>query len=88
MVSLLARIFDPEIFLTLDVIFVAFYIALVILVLFLSFRAAGEKFKLKMIPVYVIYLFLYSFLVTATWAIGIFRAVTFRKPVWEKVKAI
>ncbi len=91
--SALPKVFFEEFFnlnqlLTIDVVFVLSYLALVIFALWLSFRAAGERFKIKMIPVYVIYLFLYSFLVTGTWIIGIFRALTRRKPVWENAKAV
>ncbi len=84
--ALVKLFFDPSLLLTVDVVFVFSYLALVIFGLWLSFRAAGERFRIRMIPVYVIYLFLYSFLVTGTWVIGIFRALTRKKPVWESQK--
>jgi len=88
-VEMLAKLFfNPNQLLTVDVIFVFFYLVLVVFGLWLSFRAAGEKFKIKMLPTYIIYLFLYSFLVTGTWVISILHALTRKKPVWENAKTV
>lgn len=75
-------VFDPEMLLTVDMLFVLAYIILVVVTLRFGFKAAGERFQWKWVHVYVIYLFVYSFLITATWIISLARLASGRKPVW------
>jgi len=84
--EILKLFFDPNVFLTLDVAFVAIYLVVVLTGLYLGFKAAGERFKLGMAPVYISYLFVYSFIVTATWALSVFRFASRAKPTWLTTK--
>jgi hypothetical protein len=84
--ELIKLFFDPSVFFTLDVAFVAIYLVVVLTGLYLGFKAAGEPFKWSMAPVYVTYLFVYSFIVTATWVLSVFRFAARAKPVWSSTK--
>jgi hypothetical protein len=84
--ELIKLFFDPSVFFTLDVAFVVIYLAVVLTGLYLGFKAAGEPFKWSHAPVYVAYLFVYSFIVTATWVLGVFRFAARAKPVWTTTK--
>lgn len=73
---------NPIYWLNLEIIFVFFYLIVVLAALRYTFKAAGEDFKLHMVPVYLAFLFLYSFLITISWAIGIFNNLTGRNTKW------
>ncbi len=79
-------VFDPSYLFTVDIAFVVIYSLVIIFALRLSFKASGEKFKWKLVPVYVSYLFVYSFLVALTWVLSVFRFFAGAKPTWTTTK--
>ena len=85
--SYFSMLFSPENIFSFDFLFVAIYLALVLVTLRVGFQAAGEKFRWKWIPIYVTYLFLYSFVVTTTWLVGLLRALAGVKPTWGRAAA-
>jgi cellulose synthase/poly-beta-1,6-N-acetylglucosamine synthase-like glycosyltransferase len=75
---------NPVLFLSVSNVLWMSSIAVSLLIAYLSFRISKEKFVLKMIPTYIISLFLYSFLMSATWLVSIYKELKSEKIKWER----
>jgi len=73
---------NPLYFLTADAVIALFYLVVIATVFYLGFKAGDESFKFTRLPVYMLYLFAYSFLVTFAWSVGVWRELSGGKTQW------
>jgi cellulose synthase/poly-beta-1,6-N-acetylglucosamine synthase-like glycosyltransferase len=78
---LLGRL-NPLYFFTAEVIIALLYLSVITVVFYLGFKAGDESFKFRHLPVYMLYLFAYSFVVTGAWLVSVSRELRGRKTGW------
>jgi len=73
---------NPLYFFTAEVIIALLYLAVITVVFYLGFRAGDESFRLRHLPVYMLYLFAYSFVVIGAWLVSVSRELRGKKTGW------